>query len=52
MPGRKDCPKCKGEGNYKTKEGTITICFDCLNSGSMDQHETKIKEAKDYGIKL
>ncbi len=52
MPGRKDCPKCKGEGNVREKDGSIHICFDCLLCGSMDQHDTKIKDAKDFGIRL
>lgn len=52
MPGRKDCPKCKGEGKYKTKDGTMTTCFDCLQAGAMDQHGDKVKEAKDFNIRL
>jgi hypothetical protein len=44
---RKDCPKCKGEGRWKKPDGTITICFDCLQSGDMDQHDKKIRESKD-----
>ena len=46
------CEKCKDTGNIKEKDGTVHICFTCLQSGRMDQHEKKIKEAKDYGITL
>lgn len=48
------CQKCQGKGQIKEKDGTIHICFDCLKSGSMDQHgdKTKIRDAKDLGIRL
>ncbi len=47
-----DCPKCKGERRIKEKDGTIHICFDCLNAGRLDQHDKKMKSAQDLGIKL
>ena len=34
----KDCPKCKGTGMVRDKDGTIHICFDCLNAGVFEQH--------------
>jgi hypothetical protein len=48
------CPKCRGEGYIKEKDGSVHICFDCLNSGKLDQHgdKNKIRDAKDFGIKL
>jgi ribosomal protein L37AE/L43A len=46
------CPKCNNTRMIKEKDGTIHICFDCLNSGRLDQHEKKLKDAKDFGIKL
>jgi len=49
---RKDCPKCKGEGRVKKADGTISICFDCLKSGDMDQHDKKIKSQSELGVKL
>lgn len=45
----KNCPKCKGEGVVKEKDGTIHICYDCLQCGEFDQHS---KEVKDSGIKI
>ncbi len=48
------CEKCKGTGRVKTKDGTISICFDCLQRGEMDQHgdKNKMRDAKDFGIKI
>ncbi len=52
VTGKKECPKCHGEGRVKEKNGTIHICFDCLQDGSMDQHDKKIKDASEFGIRL
>jgi hypothetical protein len=52
METNKNCPKCGGTGRIKKADGTISICFDCLQNGSMDQHEKKIRDAKDFGIRL
>jgi DnaJ-class molecular chaperone len=52
MDANKNCPKCNGTGRVKKADGTISICFDCLQNGSMDQHEKKIRDAKDFGIRL
>ena len=46
------CPKCNNTGQIKKKDGTISICFDCLLSGRLDQHDKKIRDAKDFGIRL
>jgi len=46
------CPKCKNTGQIKEKDGTIHICFDCLASGRLDQHDKKIRDASDFGIRL
>jgi len=48
------CPKCNNTGQIKKKDGTISICFDCLMSGRLDQHgdKGKMRDAKDFGIKL
>jgi len=47
-----DCPKCKGERRIREKDGSIHICFDCLQAGRLDQHDKKMKSAQDLGIKL
>lgn len=47
--GKKVCEKCKGTRIIKDKDGTIHTCFDCLESGEMDQHS---KNPKDSGIKI
>ena len=52
MPGRENCPKCKGTGRIKEKDGTIHVCFDCLMDGGMDQHDKNLKSAEDLRIKL
>lgn len=46
------CEKCKGTGMIKEKNGQIHICFDCLAAGRLDQHDKKIRDASDFGIKL
>lgn len=40
-----NCPKCKGTGFVKEKDGSVHTCFDCLVDGSMDQHDGKLKDA-------
>ena len=52
VEGKKDCQKCHGTGRVKEKDGTIHICYDCLMSGNMDQHDKKIRDASEFGIKL
>lgn len=47
-----ECTKCKGSGIVKEKNGTVHICYDCLIAGKLDKHTEKIKDAKDYGLKL
>ena len=44
----KNCLKCKGIGVIKEKNGTVHVCFDCLQNGDLDQHS---KEVKDSGIR-
>ncbi len=46
------CRDCKGIRRVKGKDGSFHTCFKCLNSGKMDQHNQKLKEAKDFRIKL
>jgi DnaJ-class molecular chaperone len=52
MDATETCEKCKGKGVIKEKDGTVHICYDCLFSGRLDQHNSKIKDASDLGIKL
>jgi len=44
-----NCSKCHGKGYVKEANGSVHTCFDCLNDGSMDQHNENIKES---GIKV
>jgi hypothetical protein len=46
------CQKCKGTGRVKEPDGTVHICFDCLFSGRLDQHDKNLKDAKELGIRL
>ncbi|UCD20602.1 MAG: hypothetical protein JSW08_02380 [archaeon] len=39
-----NCPKCKGKGLVKEKDGTVHVCYDCLTRGSLDQHSQKVKD--------
>lgn len=44
--GKSVCQKCKGTGIVKEKDGSIHTCWDCLNSGDMDQHDKNLKDSK------
>jgi len=33
-----DCPKCHGTRQVMNKDGAISICFQCLTEGRMEQH--------------
>ena len=46
------CPKCKGTGRIREKDGTVHVCYDCLAKGRMDQHEKNPKSAEDFRMKL
>lgn len=52
MIGDPKCLKCKGTGRVKEPDGTIHICYDCLNKGTMDQHDKNPKSAVDFRMKL
>jgi len=52
MENKQKCEKCNNTGIVKEKDGTVHICFDCLMSGRLDQHDVRIKDAKDLGISL
>jgi DnaJ-class molecular chaperone len=43
------CPKCKGTGIVKEKNGSTHTCWDCLAAGRLDVHS---KNVKDSGIKI
>ena len=47
-----NCPKCKGTGIVKEKNGSVHTCFDCLAKGAMDQHDKKLKSAEELGFKV
>jgi len=40
-----NCPKCKGKGFYMRPDKSIQTCFDCLQDGSMDQHDEHLKDS-------
>ena len=46
------CEDCKGALRVREKDGTIRVCYKCLSLGRMDQHDKKVKDARDLGIKL
>ncbi len=43
------CPKCKGTGMVKEKDGTVHVCWDCLKEGRLDVHS---KNLPDHKIRL
>jgi hypothetical protein len=52
MKGNPTCEKCRGEGTIKEKDGTIHICYKCLQDGTMDQHDKKVKSQSELGVRL
>ena len=42
------CQKCNNTGIVKERNGSVHVCFDCLNSGRLEQHG----KPKDSGIRL
>ena len=41
-----ECPKCKGTGIVKDKDGSVHVCWDCLREGRLDVHSKDIPESK------
>jgi DnaJ-class molecular chaperone len=39
------CLKCKGTGIVKEKDGSVHVCWDCLNNGKLDVHSKNVKES-------
>jgi DnaJ-class molecular chaperone len=52
MDLKKECPKCKGSGRIRDKDGTVHPCYDCLMNGRMDQHEKDVKDLSKSGIRI
>ncbi len=46
MDKQKPCVKCNNTGRIKKEDGSISICFDCLTNGNMDQDERVMKDSK------
>ena len=44
MESNENCQKCHGTGIVKDKDGTIHVCWNCLNSGKLDVHSKDLKE--------
>ncbi|MBS3085871.1 hypothetical protein J4225_04275 [Candidatus Pacearchaeota archaeon] len=40
------CPKCKDTGMVKEKDGTIHVCYDCLQKGRLDVHSKNLPDTK------
>ncbi len=45
QPKEEKCPKCNGTGIIKEPNGSVHVCFDCLNSGRLDVHDKNIKSS-------
>lgn len=43
------CPKCKGLGIIKEKDGSVHVCYECLEKGRLDVHS---KNLKDSGLRI
>ncbi len=40
------CEKCHGKGVVKEKDGTVHVCWDCLQSGELDVHSKNLPDSK------
>ena len=40
------CPKCNNTGMVKEKDGTCHTCWDCMQSGRLNQHSEKLPESR------
>ena len=52
MPNEPECKKCHGTFRVKEPDGSVHVCYDCLQKGKMDQHEKNPKSADDFRMKL
>jgi hypothetical protein len=43
------CPKCHGTSIVKEADGSIHVCWDCLQEGRLDVHS---KDPKESGIQI
>lgn len=43
------CVKCNDKKRIMRANGELTLCFDCLLAGRLDQHD---KNPKDSGIRI
>ena len=41
---KEQCEKCHGTGIVKEADGSCHTCWDCLNSGRLNQHSNKLPE--------
>ena len=46
MDERDKCRKCDETGVVKDKDGTIHVCFDCLQKGKLDVHTKNLPDSK------
>jgi DnaJ-class molecular chaperone len=40
------CPKCKGTGVVREKDGSVHTCWDCLQNGQLDVHSDSVPDSK------
>ena len=40
------CKKCNGTGIVKEKDGSVHVCWDCLQAGRLDVHSKNIPDHK------
>jgi len=40
------CPKCNGVGIVKEKDGSIHVCWQCLQEGRLDVHSKDLPDSK------
>lgn len=44
--GNELCVKCKGTGIVKEKNGSVHVCWDCLQCGKLDVHSKNVPDSK------
>ena len=43
------CSKCNGSGIVKDEDGSVHVCYECLEKGRLDVHS---KDLKDSGLRI
>ena len=46
MEDGEKCSKCENTGMVKEADGSVHVCWDCLQSGRLDVHSKKVPDSR------